>query len=927
MSLSGDVVNITDKTIISDDVTLSFGLGNSAFGAAINHVTSSTDESLSSYSLSLRVSATVTVSVPVGYVIDNVYFEGYTADLIKRNGEPGLWNAAMKSWSANGDKVNEVTFINGYNWDTRITGIKVLYTRPSTPLLLSSTSIIGGLVKSFKSATLKFNTPVSKVLKPKGVVLVNPANVKDTMTISNSSGNEVTISLPKEVELSGTYTLNIEAGTFQNTEGSLNDAITLKFKVRIPVMPVSIDPAEGSIRTLPTTINLTFKNQVRIATNEAGLNLQGYLYHNGVMINDPVDMVLRPNSYNKVVQLTLVQSDEDESGNWSIIIPNGCIHNTFANPDLDSWNDDITISYKVEVIEPDELKLANSLRLKRGVGYPTEESEGRKNLEDVVKTAYTTIANGEDPEIQPIVDAIAGFYNETDVELPADGNWYQIAGVNNADKPSEVYLYYEKDSVRLTTESSLATSFQAVKKGDNLLFRTADKKKFLSVLTDKDGSMTTKANTTTDSTRVALLSLSKLKVTGCDSTKTFGKLTMRGVMDVDTNWQPVYSFSTIDYSDALNPEVALSPVADAVFDELLSSAFVIEPASAPFDSINSIYPEAKFEPSNKVKAGAELTLTILNAKEVKLVKPDNPYYTKLVGDDWVKVNFEGTILTPVENTDCDFSVNTKDLSVGHYSLVMPKGTFTYVKYVKDVVDQDIFIDFDIISGEGGSDNPNPDDPNPDDPNPEEPDPGFKYTFNSMYTPIFLPHDKRNTSVAVADTTLNNLVIFVNLGNPYSGIIPDPTKKLQIVHLYKRTVYGTGHFEPYPTIKEDYPELDLFNVQAIKLVMDEPIQYGAIGEATVTYIIPKATFGDANFGLWLEDHNSVNPEDCIVNKQVDEMVAVINNRLVEETITQGIRTISPATGNADAIYDLRGRRVAGQLKPGVYIINGHKRVVR
>jgi hypothetical protein len=52
-------------------------------------------------------------------------------------------------------------------------------------------------------------------------------------------------------------------------------------------------------------------------------------------------------------------------------------------------------------------------------------------------------------------------------------------------------------------------------------------------------------------------------------------------------------------------------------------------------------------------------------------------------------------------------------------------------------------------------------------------------------------------------------------------------------------------------------------------------------------------------------------------------------LVAEDDPTGIATLNMEHGtfNDDAIYDLQGRRMGATLKPGIYIINGRKVVIK
>lgn len=95
---------------------------------------------------------------------------------------------------------------------------------------------------------------------------------------------------------------------------------------------------------------------------------------------------------------------------------------------------------------------------------------------------------------------------------------------------------------------------------------------------------------------------------------------------------------------------------------------------------------------HSLDAGSSVTLTIRDGGTVTLKDVSKVYYLKR----GTKVPFTGTILT--KSGDNTFTVNTKVLEEGNYTLVLPAGTFKYSLdgyYVKDVEMSDWF---DIIGG-------------------------------------------------------------------------------------------------------------------------------------------------------------------------------------------------------------------------------------
>ena len=891
---SGDVLNVTNREIKDGDVSMTFGLGGFKEGVAINHVISDEDETLSVYSLSLRTYATLTVSVPEGYTLDSIVFTGSLATLSKVVGDPGAFYPSTKTWSPNGQKASQVTFQNGQAYDTRITSVRVKYTRPAIPLVLqSSTPEEGQTVKSFQSMTLRFNTPVVDTVTTKGIQITRLGQPGVAMK-ANFSGNTVTLSLDQPVSSSAPYTVKVPAGCFVNDEGSVNSELSIRFKARVSLDYASVDPdPQESHRTLTDSIVLTYPTTVVVAKDAFGM-----LFHDGE--DKGMVEILQEKSPSMTILLRLMTGKITDEGKWTIFIPEGSIHNTYYKADsetvsdFDSWNEEMSLTYTVQIPVLPEMIAAKELIAVEGIGYPAKESASRLALEEV-------IAKGEEATAEELVEAMDAFYNETDVELPGDSLWYHIVGVNaeNADEtPSKVYLKYADDRVSLTKDAAQASPFLSVMRDDKFMFVTPDKKHYLHVLTTREDLMeTSAANVTDKESFLNHLSVAKLSLEDADSTRTFGKLAVTGVL-LSLQADEVRRDTMTMAIDHVSTTIIDSAKDILYFDEQQSSAFVFEAAQAPFNPDESVYPTAKLGSESVVEEGKMLTLEIQNVKTATLVNRENPYFTK----NGERVEYEADILSATSTANV-FMVNTSSLPVGNYVLVLPVGTFEYEKLDKDVIDTEIQLPFVVKEYQ----------------EPVIPDPEFQYSYNGQFACLQTIMRVQLGVTIIADSDLNDFVLFANLGNPYSAMIPDTTKVVEVRNFYNGKVYRTGHFFPYPEIAEDYPDQNLINVQAIKLVLDEPIKYGDINEAfTAAYFIPRATFGDANFGLWLEDKSSVRPEDCIVNEKL-EYTFLVNNQY-----SQGIRNIFNMPTD-DMFFDLQGRKVNTPTKPGVYVVNGKKRL--
>lgn len=167
--------------------------------------------------------------------------------------------------------------------------------------------------------------------------------------------------------------------------------------------------------------------------------------------------------------------------------------------------------------------------------------------------------------------------------------------------------------------------------------------------------------------------------------------------------------------------------------------------------------------------------------------------------------------------------------------------------------------------------------------------------------------------AIRDTDLNNIVISIAKGD-YSALVVDESKTVEIT-VYDdpyQVVLAKGHFEPY-TIPESPSR------PAIRLVLDTPIATGSLSNNKYGVKLPKATFGDYNFGLYLKD-KSVKASSCKVNPEWAIPYNVNND-------ATGIDDFTAQDAAAMVIYDLAGRRLERIARPGIYIVNGRKMVVK
>ena len=169
---------------------------------------------------------------------------------------------------------------------------------------------------------------------------------------------------------------------------------------------------------------------------------------------------------------------------------------------------------------PETFELAKKLSETHGVGYPSQYSEARKDLD--AKIEYV---QGGEARYQQIIN---NFYKEKDVEMPSDGVYYRVTAVSDNEN-SIAYLTYDGNEVGLTDDVKKATGFKAIVNEDgSYLLQTGDGWYFKQISEAGNVSVTpTAANNIT---------FEKLSIDGVEAKTTFGTLSIKAekqYMNVD----------------------------------------------------------------------------------------------------------------------------------------------------------------------------------------------------------------------------------------------------------------------------------------------------------------------------------------------------------------------------------------------------------
>ncbi len=299
------------------------------------------------------------------------------------------------------------------------------------------------------------------------------------------------------------------------------------------------------------------------------------------------------------------------------------------------------------------------------------------------------------------------------------------------------------------------------------------------------------------------------------------------------------------------------------------------------------------------KAGDPITLVVSNVKSADIDDSAAPYFVKSGSSE--RVNTGHTVLTKIASTSASFNVNTEGLEAGNYQLNVPAETFRYVlsSESSSVVGTSAQLNITIKASDPAT------------------KPNFSYDYPFAVETKFRMNPDISTDV-VAEVWMNDLIFYSSA----SSIVPNPDKVIEITNINGALV-KTGHLETYANYRKDLKYDWLNGTVAVRLVLDNPFAENELKYLNGMYyvIIPRESLGDTNFGKWLNNPNFTGA--CRTNEKT-YVQFYVNDKIID---ILGIDEINAADGSEQKIYDLTGRRLENMKKPGVYIVNGKKIMVK
>lgn len=922
---AGDEVSVTDKTfcpgINDQSVKLSFIKGDIKVGASV-----ATSNEYYNYVTFLYVSRTTKLVFDGGNnYITSIRFKGLNVGDILPTTE-GNYDVHSMTWTDNNSvpSNHRVEFeVDGESWP-QLTHIEITYQKPMDTLLPESSSITdGNSIYSFKDFAVTMSLPLQSYNNANPITIKGQKWIPEQEVSVAIDGNVATISVPEEIVKPldkdvDVLDINIPAGALVAEDGTYNKALHYSFNLVRKVDSfefTSISPEQGKIESLQN-IDLTFPTACHIDAQDKDV----YLYKNGTQ----VDKMKVEKTDNNVVRLS-TEFAYTEPAIYEVKLPKGLICDfnydaTASDKGLSknmTYNPETTLRYNVGnyMTEEDIQKLKQPVFdaiAKRdaavekakgyialvGVGYPATDAVSRTNLQvsldaNPVQETYDVSIDDIDGQVTTwngkttaIESAITAFVSETNVAMPSVGKYYTIANV--AKDGSKLYLAYDKGAVSLTSKASKAMAFLYEKQEDgNFTFATPDHA-YLHVLKpdteEANAYQFTNANSVTKTydKDVNGLAVAKFAAEGVDAADVFGLMSIHGTIGYileGKNNVPKPGYSTVNTAEQV---AYLDKENKTSFTDGLSSAFFFTESEKPEDIIPEV--EYALTPASGTTVESLTTVTIAfdNISDVTCNK-ESVVLTKSGSQAGV---------TPVSVDRSDdgksFTFHFKNVENGTYTLVMKNDAFTYQFKDKTVTVDEITSTITVTKGYD-----------------------FIYNYNDGSASMgqYLGSKTDN----LIDFPIDQIGI-LGLSQQYGHINIDGTKTIQLVEYPSGNVVLTGHFD-VENLQDVYMPDGKTLVECIAWFKpDTEIDYSKLDRIHYQYVIPAGTYGDANFGKYLKDKNSVSKSDCRVNNKYVIDVYIDNNATGIDAVESEQNVV---------IYDMMGRRVSKITKAGIYIINGKK----
>ena len=830
--------------------------------------------------------------------ITGVQLFGSLGDLRPSMDQPGSY--ITPNWSDNeAGNITTVAFHNG-GYAAEVEKIKVYIDCPVDilhPVLVNPEQGTTLTCSSTTTFTLTFDHALSRIDDTVICELVplDDQNTSSSIILNKSlNGNVLTLSCNTEDLTAGNYVLVIPQGVVYDSDGYCNTAQSYSYTLQpdyatFNIIAINPDPSEV-VHEIPNGFTITFPDAVKF-WDTSNLKIKDQQGETARQVKAERDA-----EHNEILIFNF-QDDPTKpiktKGIYTLVIPERFAWNSVYNSSANDLGLSVGARYNAETeirfnvlgvkeVSSEVLQRANSLLAYTGVGYPNANDSTRTKLSNMLDEK-------EDYNDEDFNAAIDEYLRSDNVLLPEEGKFYTIASKNNVG--DSLYLYYDKDAGRisLTNQADEAAKFEAIEISDGLGFRVAGQ--YLTNPINFDLTTGTLATNLTDEldSEMNKLQLAHLSIDTISAESLFGLLYIYGFIGQNADGEPYSAYALINYS---NNSFATSAMNTRLYFGLdRSSGFIFKETTAPVEDVAyTLSPSSESE----VYSLSSITLEFPTLQEVSLQDINQ---IVLEGSN----SYSSLSVTPDENNQNIFVLNfPDDMEEGSYTLLIGQGAFTYTLNGVNVPVQTITANyrlmgtqFNVDLGEFVS----------------EVIHGENHYYYRLYQlEGYGPWD------AVDPEELQHLTFF-----NYDGEFGIADKEVKLVERdHDDRVKIRGHFERVPNFRDANHE----KAYAVRLVVDNTPDYESFEDGYIyEYVIPEATLGDTNYAKWLADNSSISKDQCHVNKEIRLLV------LVSKLLT-GIADVDQNhKKQSKDIFDLQGRRVEGKAKPGMYIVNGRKVIIK
>ena len=890
-------VGLNDYTFTANDVTLDFG-AQSGWEYQMNVILTTNNDF--SHSMGFNQRSTMIISVPSSSYITKIEM-GIANINISPN--VGTYNPATFTWTASNTSTSEVVFSNPHSYPPTIQTVTVYYVAPSAIMDYSSASIIdadnqsnwysdGVDVTSFKSFDIDFPKNVS-LLSSSGITMTdkNDANIPFT---ASCSGSKLSLTPNDPITEDDDITIYVPANVVQSSDNLQNKELgTFNFKVRKERETfnyTATDPEEGDVVELPKTIKVTFPKAATLV-DDGSKPIKMYKdgdYQYSITLSQDPDNKAIIWLVNNDITGPITNTDANQ-GVWTIKIPAGLIHTTAYRANVldtdDYWNEETTLTWTI-IPTPDPLQpkkdrvaelqaTATQLYAQIGqLGYPTADS-GSPTLASVKDAAVADTDEALDTQITTLENAIKAFYAVTDVAMPSaktsdtdeDHGWYAFYSVDA--NGSEKAIHYENGAVSFVGG---ATMFQVQS--------------------------------------VSGSSVALMTVEGESLTVTLTKMLLTGAEADQSTVAGLFAVTGIDGVTCVRLEEGSKPQATLVYP----TAFLLGESAQDNTKRLTLLVVGRDQDSDVTKVSLNGSAT----------EDQQPYFAKRTGlDVGDKVtSFTGAaILTKSASYNNGFEVHLDGMESGDYWLIMPKGCFDYSANPKTVTELDdpLKVSFTIQgsgSGSGGGDDSGSGSGSGDDSGSGSG--SSTDTSDFRYDLLYYTYPSARQEEPIKATDLNQAGVYI-LRAQYGDMCVDDTKTVTLSD-YEGTKYRTGTLVRDDDFMAENPACSAYRVEWDTPLTEEDFPNSKM----VSLKIPGATFGNANFGQWLANPNSVKKSDCIVNQGAPRYYTIDNAR-AEDAETAEDRAAFD-TYKATKIAEADGKAELGQSQACADLIDNAKAAI-